>query len=686
MATFFEQQHIARKNTGRLVFLFATAILGIIFLVYLLIIGAIIFSSTPDGMRPQFADVIQPGLFLLVSFIVGSIIMVQSLWKIYSLRAGGKVIAESLGGRLLSPSQSSPAYRQLLDVVEEMAIASGTPVPPVYILANEKGINAFAAGYKPEDAVIGITAGAVEQLDRDELQAVIAHEFSHILNGDMRLNIKLIGYLAGILSVTTMGRILLRGGRGRSRGNQATLIAGIGMILIGLIGSLVGKIIQAAVSREREYLADASSVQFTRNPAGIYSALSKIGGVTAGSHIDATEAESCSHMFFADSTPTLLQNNFSVSGLTRKITGNLFATHPPIPLRLAAVERNAPGTLRAQLAEKRKQEQQKQRLATTKHDADTSPAGGRPGKSLRDVLPLESPTGQSAQHAMPAGAIISGQALMHSIGRVNEEHLALAREIIGEIPTQVREMAHEPYGARAVIYCLLLDNNDQQTQQQQMAVLQQFADPQVFELVGTILKPVATLPYRCRLPLIDMTIPALKELGEGQYQTFKTNVLHLIEADNHLSLSEWVALNVLSRNLDPHFAGRITQGELLRLENQHAQRAAQRALSMLAAFSSDESKIGEAFANGAKAAGLREGVMEKEVSVRQFDQDIKLLEQLNPLEKEKFLLACAAVIGTDGQINEIEAEIFRALGDALNSPVPLLLTDSYSHDHEPGMS
>ncbi len=280
-----------------------------------------------------------PGLMLLVAFAVGLVVGGGSLYKIAQLAGGGKIVAEHLGGRLLHPDTSDHRERVLLNVVEEMSIASGTPTPPVYVLDSESGINAFAAGFSPTDAVIGVTRGTLEQLPRPELQGVIAHEFSHILNGDMRLNVRLIGVLHGILILGILGYFLLRSSmfsgmaRGRSSRDQsalALLAIGVGLMVVGFLGSFFGNGIKASVSRQREFLADASAVQFTRQPAGIADALKRIGGAMTGSGIQSPNAPEASHMFFGRAT----------SGLR-----GLFSTHPPLADRIRRIDPSWDGAL-----------------------------------------------------------------------------------------------------------------------------------------------------------------------------------------------------------------------------------------------------------------------------------------------------------------------------------------------------
>ena len=211
-----------------------------------------------------------------------------SAYKYFALRSGGRAIVEMLGGVQIDPATQVLAERRLLNVVEEMSIAAGIPVPAVYRV-DEPGINAFAAGFGTDDAVIGVTAGTLEYLNREELQGVIGHEFSHVLNGDARLNLRLIALLNGILFLGIVGRIVLRGSGNtgsKRESNALPLVAlGIGLIVIGYAGTACGNLIKAAVSRQREFLADAASVQFTRNPHGIANALKKIGGAPDGSHL-----------------------------------------------------------------------------------------------------------------------------------------------------------------------------------------------------------------------------------------------------------------------------------------------------------------------------------------------------------------------------------------------------------------
>ena len=272
---FFEHQERAKKKTKLLVGYFAIAVACIIASVYLA--SLLIFYGTRSQQQPGTAtpDLVlwDPKLFLYVVLGTLAVVAIGSLYKTAALAKGGSAVAESLGGRLVAPNTTHPDERRLRNVIEEMAIAAGVPVPKVYVLDNEPGINAFAAGHAPGDAAIGVTLGCMTLLNRDELQGIIGHEFSHILNGDMRINLRLMGVIFGILCLAVIGRVLIysRGDRDRN----PLMLLGLALIVIGAIGVFFGRLIQAALSRQREFLADASSVQFTRNPAGLSGALQK---------------------------------------------------------------------------------------------------------------------------------------------------------------------------------------------------------------------------------------------------------------------------------------------------------------------------------------------------------------------------------------------------------------------------
>ena len=197
---FFERQRQVRRMSTRLVILFVVAVIGIIAAVDLA--AALAFSRSADTPGQLVGILVVTSLLTLVAIVLAA------GFRMIGLRGGGGVVARELGGVLVPQDTADPQLRRLRNVVEEIAIASGVPVPEIYLLPNERGINAFAAGWSTSDAAVAVTRGALERLNRAELQGVIAHEFSHVVNGDMRLNIRLMGLLFGILFLSVIGRTL----------------------------------------------------------------------------------------------------------------------------------------------------------------------------------------------------------------------------------------------------------------------------------------------------------------------------------------------------------------------------------------------------------------------------------------------------------------------------------------------
>ena len=632
---FFDHQDHARKQTSRLVFLFALAVLGIMGLLYALAVLVVGF----EGQDPQTGairlstDWLDPELMFQVG--VATLILVggASLLRISQLRGGGHVIAESMGGRLLHANSRVPLERKVLNIVEEMSIASGTPTPPVYWMDDEAGINAFAAGYTPSDAVIGITRGCAERLSRDELQGVVAHEFSHILNGDMRLNIRLMGVLYGILVIGFIGYMLLRSSfwagamrRRDSKDNSAMAMLAIGVALmaIGFVGTFFGNLIKASVSRQREFLADASAVQFTRNPAGIAGALKKIGGLDVGATIENPNAAEASHMFFGRAIS---------SGLN-----SLFSTHPPLEERIERLDPSwtppSDGVRRA------------------------APAVGGGGPAV-GVMGLSS---EPAAHAM------------EQIGQVTTAHLDYAEKMIASLPAEVVEAAREPYGARAVIYALLIDE-DPQARSRQLEALPGIAEEDVWQLALGLHPKLSRLDPKVRLPLVDLTLPALRELSASQFERFGRAVNMLVEADQQIELFEWTLQRILLMHLEPNFKRvhppRVRYKKMARVAAPCAV-----VISTLARASAHAPGVAErAIQKAGKTLGLGELQLlpPEQAGLVQLDSALSLLAELTPQLKRRLLTACAEYISADHEISIAEAELFRAIADTLGCPVPPLL-------------
>ncbi len=640
---FFESQDRVRKNTFQLVLLFSLAVLTLIIMTNFLVMLVFGFiNSQPQQGSGTLLQQINWQTFATISVGVGIVVLVGSLYKIIALSAGGKSVAEALGGRLIPQNTNNPEQRKLLNVVEEMAIASGTPAPPVYLLVDELGINAFAAGFTPRDAVIGVTQGAINHLSRDQLQGVIAHEFSHIFNGDMRLNIRLTGILNGILVLGIIGYYLLYStafsGRGRSndKGAGGVQALAIGLMVIGFAGTFFGGLIKAAVSRQREYLADASAVQFTRNPDGIAGALKRIGGLESGSKVEAPGAAEISHAFFAQGVAGFMQS--------------LAATHPPLASRILRIDPHWDGNFDS--ADKNALHQDKKK--PTKKESMT-----------REQLANKVAT-------VVTGAVMSDVAnAIDQIGNPQSETIDHARSLIAELPITIKEAAREPYGARAVIYALVLDSG-QEVRRKQMAHLQNHADADVFELVQKLSPQMDKLDIKHRLPLINIAIPALKQLSLDQYQAFRDNLIALIKMDSKLDLLEWSLQKILFNHLDGQFFKllpvKIRYSRLGQLKKDIALVFS----AMAYAGQQDKKQIDEAFNAAAKTLGL-DGlhlVAKQEVSLSELELALQKLEQLKPLLKPALLKACTASIVRDQKIAPVEVELLRAFSDVIGCPMP----------------
>ncbi|MDX1376929.1 MAG: M48 family metallopeptidase, partial [Burkholderiales bacterium] len=432
---FFEHQQLARRNTRVMVALYLLAVLGVIVAVDAVIAGVWLWmqsDATLEARRAPLAlSAVPPGLLLWGAAGPAAVIFLVSLFHTLRLGGGGEAVAAMVGARRVAAETQDPLERRYLHVVEEMAIASGMRVPGVYVMDAEAGINAFAAGYEVSNAVVAVTRGALETLTRDELQGVIAHEFSHILNGDMRLNVRMLGVLQGIVFIGAIGEFLLRTmgrGGGRRDGAAPLLAAGAGLLAIGAVGLVFARLIKAAVARQREFLADASSVQFTRNPGGIAGALDQIRIAAAGARIDSRRAEELSHMFFGPSVKVWLSG--------------VFATHPPLDARIARVEPRfdaesyrrtraaAEQTAGAEPAAKEKDDarrRQAARWAVTHAVLTGLPAGRRLGDLSADW----------ARTADESAALV---------GALDADKVDFAARLIDALPEWLREQLHAPEG------------------------------------------------------------------------------------------------------------------------------------------------------------------------------------------------------------------------------------------------
>ena len=634
---FFNAQDRARRATRWLVIVYVIAT-ALIVAGITLIAGVALFSMGSDG-RPVDYSLLAAIAVVATLFIVGA-----SLYKTSRLSAGGGRVARDMGGTLVPADVQDPLRRQLRNVVEEMSIASGVPVPEIYVLEAESGINAFAAGYTTGDAAVAVTRGTLELLNRDELQGVIAHEFSHILNGDMRLNIRMMGVLFGIMVVGLIGRMILRGSyhssvisSRRDRNAPAIMLLGLGLAILGWIGVFFARIVKAAVSRQREYLADASAVQFTRQRDGIANALKKIGGYTRHSYLKSADPEEISHMLFA--------------GGSARLT-SLLATHPPLADRIRALDPSF-------------EESDYITIDPRNHD---------PAAAAR--LAEAQQTGTAAGFA--AAGVAAAGGIVDAIGRPQSEHISLARKIRGSIPESLYDAAHSAEGAYLLTLSLALTAD--QLKKQLQLVEEQLGGRRA-ELVRGYFEQLQEAGPAYRLPILEIAFPMLKHRPPPQLEFLVRLIRRLVEVDGHISLSEYCMYRIIASQLS-QAADPVASRKANRVPRKAARQAAVDLVRVVAEQSSpDAAAVERAFAAG--TAGFGQWAQDIDVpaetksSVDVLDHSLEILRNINSSGQQSLLEAVSAAITHDGQLNLAEAELLRAICATLDLPLPPVLADAH---------
>jgi Zn-dependent protease with chaperone function len=620
---FFERQDKARRSTKLLVFYFALAVLSLIVAVDVAValtfsVGSAHGSSGETAPNPLRLD-------LMAAATLGTlaIVSIGSISKTLQLARGGSAVAELLDGRLIHSGTRDANERKLLNIVEEMSIASGVPVPQVYVMDNEDGINAFAAGHSASDAAISVTRGALRLLTRDELQGVIAHEFSHILNGDMRLNIRLMGLIFGILCLTIIGRVLIRT---RGRKNPLPLL-GLALIIIGFVGVFFGRLIQAAVSRQREGLADASSAQFTRNPAGLAGALKKIGGLEQGSKLKSPRAGEASHLLFAN-------------GMGESFF-ELLETHPLLIERIRALDPSFDGKFPTQVL----------------------PVISEPSR------PPPPPTPPATGFA-PIG--VASQAIMANVGEPTTEHLHYATDFRRTISPAIAIAARDPIGASALVYALLLAN-ESETRQKQLDDLARVESGTTRDETQQIWPEIQDLPAHVRIPLVDLALPALRQFSLPQFERFRTAVETLSTRGD--DLFAYMLQKIVTRHLETHFFP--DRRAIVQFYNLHPLASDCGLLLSATAYAGQDNATDayKAFTRGAQSLGRAARaeipwLPPEQCTLAQLDPVLERLSQAVPQIKKNVLNACAETVAADNNIQEREAELLRAIADALDCPIP----------------
>ncbi len=636
---FFDAQDRARRASRWLVVVYLVATALIVFGVTA-IVGFALYRVADPGYPVDAFVAERAALLLTTALATASVIFGASLFRTAALSVGGGRVAKQMGGTPVPADSGDPLRRRLRNVVEEMAIASGTPVPEIYVLEEESGINAFAAGHTPGDAAIAVTRGALELLSRDELQGVIAHEFSHILNGDMRLNIRLMGVLFGILLLGLIGRMIVRGGyhtsivsSRRDRSAPVLLVIGIGIAVLGAIGVFFARLIKAGVSRQREYLADASAVQFTRQHTGIANALKKIGGYSASSYLQATDPEEISHMLF---------------GSGSRLFG-LFATHPPLTARIKALEPSF-------------DESDYPRI-----DAMTRQPRGEYAEADSRIAGLSSAIASGGRIALP-------DSIADTVGNPDVEHVEYARQLRAAIPPQLYDAAHSGEFAYLLSLALILDRSGAALGRQ-LALIEERLGAQRTRLIRSFYEDLAATGDEFRLPLQAISFPALKLRPAPQLGFLVELAGRLIEIDGEIDLYEYCFYRILVTSLG-QAADPVGRPRHARRGN--GRRAAVDLLALVAARGHDSAAERDAaYAAGAAVLGDWAEAMRTEprpdTSVAILDRSLDTLRALDGKGRERLLRAVTAVASHDQHLSVAEAEMIRVVCATLDCPLPPIL-------------
>jgi Zn-dependent protease with chaperone function len=633
---FYSYQAGARRRTRWLVFAFVLALAAVV-----LALDAVLFTALgireagAPNLAPLDYALRHPGTAIFFSVAILGVISLASAYKSLELRGGGAIVARSLGGVRIENDTSDLKRRRLRNVVEEMAIASGVPVPEIYVLEQEPAINAFAAGHTPANAAITVTQGALDHLDRDELQGVIGHEFSHILNGDMRLNIQLMGWVFGLLVLALIGRTVLRfAPRGRDRRDAgATLAFALALMVLGYVGLLAGRILQAAVSRQRERLADASSVQFTRNPQGLKGALLKIAALAEGSELAAAQTEQVAHMLFAP-------------GLTR-----IFATHPPLIERIRTLDPHFdPHELERLVA------------------AGVSDSPPPTEDSLRAPATAGFVSASGAAASVPAAA----RSIASQVGQVETLHIAQAQQLRLRLPASLGRFSGRPDDARSLVLALLL-SRDPSVRASQIRLLSGALAPPDLAAVESAAVAARDLAPMLRLPALLTVFPALRRATLAERQALARLAVDLINADTRVEVFEYCLAKLLEMLLQDEMQARAPHGNVT-LE------AAAQPIHVLFSVMARAGAAADAEARRSYETGMQAVLpMRRPPYVAYPDWPQRLnaalptLEALHPFAKQAVIEGLVRTIATDDLLNVDEAELLRTTCALLHCPLPPLL-------------
>ncbi len=664
---FFAYQAKARSQSRRLLIWFGLAVVGVVLAIDAVILVVLISANrSGKGEAPISGSPIADHLggLMATSLVVLTVILIASMVKIAMLRSGGSAVARKLGAVRVNTGGNDLALRRLRNVVEEIAIASGVPVPEIYVLEQEESINAFAAGFSPADAAVCVTRGCLEKLNRDELQGVIAHEFSHVLNGDMRLNIRMMGLLFGILVIGIAGREMLRIRSGDKEGMALMLIA-LAVMIVGYAGLFFGRIIKASVSRQREYLADASAVQFTRQTVGISGALKKIAALPAGSRLSAGDGEEVSHMLFGDGM------GFSA----------LFATHPPV---LERIQRLDPRFKESELIDLSKRWS---RVTTALADDDstgtplasfagievTPPATSAAAPKVAAAPPRSAPP--ATMPAAGSSVSVDPHRVARQVGNPSSDDYAAAGSIHQNLPEALAEFAYMQEQAPALVLALALDR-EAGLRERQLQIITDALGHDLAQRARAIVPSLVDLHPLHRLPLASLAFPTLRRRPRPYLENLVRALDGVIRADGHVQLGEYCLARLLGVQvmdaLDPSRSAPLGSKRLVDV------RAA--VVDLFAVLAQQ----GHADADQARRAFIAGThlVLGTDVPTYQpsgdwqqaLDRAFAQLNRLNPAGKQLLVEGLTRTLSLDNRVTLEEAELLRTICAALHCPLPPILS------------
>ncbi len=652
---FYEAQEDARKRTKWLVLYFVIAVVGVVAAVYTVMSFALQFY---DGGKSKVkyisgSDWWDTQRFFVVAGLTIGVIILGNLFKSLQLSGGGAAVAQDVGARPVDPHTRDLDEKKLINVVEEMALASGMPVPQVWIMDNEMGINAFAAGTEPGNAVIGVTRGCIQKLTRGELQGVIAHEFSHILNGDMKLNMRLIGWLFGIMMLSILGRMLLESLqfvriRGNSKDNNGgfvivLIVAGIALLVIGAVGVFFARMIQAAISRQREFLADASAVEFTRDPSSIAGALKKIGGQEYGSQVKHAKASEASHMFFADG------GMFSYG----------FATHPPLDVRISTIEKDWDGKFSGQGNSSAGHEEEADDFSEFS-DFDERLSGF-----------------SGASHSKSNSVKVDRQQ-WDELGDSSHQNVMVGKQLHGAISAERIAACRDKEYAQSLIYGLLM-SEDHRFQDSEVSYLIKNAGQSAADQAKSWNGELRETHSAIKIALLDLSIPTLRSLSMPEYEKFIGITRWMISSDGQVDMFEFMLQKMLERHLSNQFLNfsgvKVRYTEMNKLSSEvnvlistMAGVGAKNNADLTAAYQLAANEL-QNHHGGEKITILPPD----RCGLQEVDKALNKINQASPMIKKHVLHACGLAVMQDGEMQSIEAEMLRAIADSIGSILPPFL-------------